>query len=240
MKTFLSLLIVAIIYSSAYGQLDPGIESGIFRLEKGTFDSHQLMIGRKLPPPEVEGTYYLSENWQEGSFVMKDGRKSARYPLRYDVENALLEIDWNGQIKVVGEEPLTLFMWKNSETDKTQTFINGQRFTYAGAALSGFLELIYSGSDTLLLKTEAYIKEPTYVEGLDMGKRSAEIHKREIFYVCRDAKLTEIKRRKDVLNAVEPSQRQAVRDFMKKSNVKPDSREGLSSLWQFYESEVQP
>lgn len=228
---------LTLIQFSAYAQADSGVESSLFRIEKGTFDSHQLMIGRKLPPPDVQGTYYLNEVWQQGSFILKDGRQSATYPLRYDVENALLEIDWNGQIKIVGEELLFSFVWESTEGEK-QEYIAAQQFSYDQSALSGFVELIYSGQDSLLLKTEAYLKAPTYVEGLDMGKRNAKILKRERYFVCKDAKLTAIKKRKDIINSVEPAARKAIRDFMKASHVQIDSREGLRSTWQFYESEV--
>ncbi|MEK6476675.1 hypothetical protein WJR50_04035 [Catalinimonas sp. 4WD22] len=237
MKSFLSSLVLTLIQFSAHAQADPGVESSLFRIEKGTFDSHQLMIGRKLPPPDVQGTYYLNEAWQQGKFVLKDGRKSATYPLRYDVENALLEIDWKGQTKVVGEELLSSFVWESIKGEKRE-YIAAQQFSYDQAALSGFVELIYSGQDSLLLKTETYLKAPTYVEGLDMGKRSAEILKRERYFVCQDGKLTEIKRRRDIINSVEPAARKAIRDFMKASHVQIDSREGLRSTWQFYESEV--
>lgn len=230
-------MVLTLIQFSAYAQVDPGVESSLFRIEKGTFDSHQLMIGRKLPPADVQGTYYLSEAWQPGNFMLKDGRQSATYPLRYDVENALLEIDWKGQIKIVGEELLSSFVWENTEGEK-QKYIAAQQFSYGETALSGFVELIYSGRDSLLLKTEAYLKAPTYVEGLDMGKRSAEILKRERYFLCQDAKLTEIKKRKDIINSVEPAERKAIRDFMKASHVQIDSREGLRSTWKFYETEV--
>jgi hypothetical protein len=195
------------------------------------------MIGRKLPPPDVQGTYYLNEAWQQGKFVLRDGRKSATYPLRYDVENALLEIDWKGKIKMVGEELLSSFVWESIEGEK-QEYIAAQQFSYDQAALSGFVELIYSGQDSLLLKTEAYLKAPTYVEGLDMGKRSAEILKRERYFVYQDGKLTEIKRRRDIINSVESAERKSVKDFMKTSHMQISSSEDLRSIWKFYESEV--
>ncbi|WPP52251.1 hypothetical protein [Catalinimonas niigatensis] len=237
MKNYVLITIMMVISHITFGQPEPGVESGLFRLEQGTFNSQQLMMGKRRPPADVIGDYYLTAYWQEGSFVMKDGRKSSTYLLRYDVENALLEIRWKEeQVKVVGEEFLSSFVWQNKDTGKEQQFINAHHFSYGDTRLSGFMELMHTGHDSLLIKTEAYLKKPTYVEGLDMGIRHAEILKQDKFFVSRKGKLSEIRNRKDILTLVEEPYQKAVKQFMKSEHIASDQREGLLRVWKFYES----
>jgi hypothetical protein len=237
MKNSACTIVLLVMSYAALGQPEPGVESGLFRIEQGTFNSQQVMIGKKRPTADVTGDDYLTTDWQEGSFEMKDGRKSATYPLRYDVENALLEIRWKEeQVKVAGEELLSSFVWQNKASGKEQKFINANQFSYAGTSLSGFVELLYAGNDSLLIQTESYLKRPAYVEGLDMGKRKAEILKQDKFFVSRKGKLSEIRNRKDILTLVEGSYQKAVKRFMKAAHIAADQREDLLRTWEFYES----
>jgi len=235
MKCYLFLLVLLWLPWLLYAQNAPGIESGLFRLENGTFNSTQLMIGRKMTPPEVKGNYYLYSAWQNGQFTLKDGRSSEIYPLRYDLENALLEIQWQPtQVKVAGEDVLKSFIWNNEKLGQTQTFILANTFTLNGTPLAAYVEVLHAAADSLLLKTEAYIKKPDYVEGLDMGRRDAEIKKRERYFLCRQSKLYEIKKRKDLLSLVEIQYRKALNKYMKLERLRPDSREELLKIWQYY------
>ena len=131
---------------------------------------------------------------------------------------------------------MSSFVWQNSLSGKEQQFINAHQFSYAGTRLSGFVELLYAGHDSLLVKTEAYLKKPTYVEGLDMGKRNAEILKRDKFFVSRKGELSEIRNRKDRIALVGEPYQKADRQFMKSAHVAADLREGLLRAWAFYES----
>lgn len=237
MKNHLLTVVTLLCSYGGFAQTEPGIESAVFRLEKGTFSSNQVMIGKKIPPADVLGDYYLSSEWQEGSFRMKDGRKSASYPLRYDVENALLEIRWKDeQVKVVGEEYLFSFVWQNKDTGEKQKFINAHQFSYADTQRSGFVELLYAGEDSLLIQTEIYLKAPTYVEGLDMGKRNAEILKKDKVFVCRKAKLSEIGKRIDLLALVEEPYQKALKKFLRAERIDAGKREDMYRCWKFYES----
>lgn len=210
------------------------MESGIFRLERGTFDSHQNMIGRKIPPAEAKGDYYLDSEWHQGTFTLKYGRSSAEYPLRYDVENAVLEIQWGNMVKVAGEEYLASFRWSDEEGEKL--FLNAGEFAYKGTALAGFVELVYQGEDSLLLKTDAYLKQADYVEGLDMGSRHPEIIMNQKFLVVHEGEAFDINRRKDFLNYADDVPAKVLKRYIQKENINLKEASDLSVLMGYYES----
>ena len=216
-------------------QVAPGMESNIFRLEKGYFDSHRVMIGRKIPPAEVKGDYYLESDWHKGSFTLINGRESAEYPLRYDVENALLEIQWGKLVKIAGEEQLSSFHWRDDEGSERQ-YINARKFDYKGTTLSGFVELLYQGDDSLLLKTDAILKEADYVPGLDMGSRHPEIIKQHTLLVVHEQKAIEIRNRKDFLAYAKEVPDKVLKRYIRREGINMKKEDDLRMLMGYYES----
>ena len=218
-----------------FAQVEPGMESNVFRLEKGYFDSHRVMIGRKIPPEEVKGDFYLDSAWHEGTFEMKDGRASATYPIRYDVENALLEVKSQGQVKVVGEEYLDSFQWYEEPKMHLRSFLHGRAFTPELSAVAGFLELVYAGSDSLLVRHGTTLKQPDYVAGLDMGSRHAEILKTRQVFLLSQGVLREIKTRKDFLSYAHWLSKKELRRTLRKENLKFGEVGDLVVLMKYYE-----
>lgn len=233
-------LVFALLYSQLiWGQAEPGMESALFRLERGTFNSQQGMIGRKIPPAEVKGDYYLNSDWNEGTFTMKDGRKSATYPLRYDVENAVLEIQWGSQVKVVGEEFLAKFGWQEQGSTAERVFVNGRKFSLSETPVSGFLELAYQGRDSLLVVYDTYLKQPDYVAGLDMGSRHPEIVKTQKYFIAEDGVLREIKNRRDFLNYADQMSGKKLKSWFRDQNMNLKRVEDLIRLMKYYESNIE-
>lgn len=219
-----------------FAQVDTGMESNVFRLEKGYFDSHRVLIGRKIPPEEVKGDFYLDSAWHEGTFEMKDGRTSATYPIRYDVENALLEIKWQGQVKVVGEEYLDSFQWYEESKVHPRSFHHGRDFNLKLSPVAGFLELVYAGSDSLLVRHGTTLKQPDYVAGLDMGSRHAEIIKTRQIFVLSQGELREINNLNDFLSYAHRLSKKELRRTLRKENLKFRELDDLVVLMKYYEA----
>jgi hypothetical protein len=233
------LLILSFCCSSGFmfAQVEPGVESGVYRLEKGLFDSHQLMIGRKVPPAEVKGDYYLDSDWHRGTFTMQDGRQSAEYPMRYDVENALLEVRWGSTTKVAGEEYLSGFRWIEEDNDQQErVFVNGRSYSFNGAPVAGFLELVYAGEDSLLMQPLVQLKQPDYVAGLDMGRRNAEIISDQRFFISKRGVLTEIRNRRNFLQYAGTTLKSALRQYISDQNLNFDQMQDMVMLMKFKES----
>ena len=231
---YLAIVCLIIINQYAFAQAEPGMDSGIFRLERGTFNGQQGMIGRKLPPSDVVGDYYLDTTWHQGSFTTSDGRSSATYPLRYDIENAILEIKWGKLVKVAGEEELTSFTWKKNGINN-QTFVNARSFSHNGSPMAGFVELLYQGSDTLVLQMVTTLKEADYVPGLDMGNRNSEILKKGKYFIIHNGQAIPIKNKGNFLEYASVADDKRLKKYMRQRRINVKEASDLVALLQYYE-----
>jgi len=231
-----SLIVTSVFMLSSvvvYAQNAPGIETSLIRLEQGTFDSHQMLMGRKIPPAGTQGDYYLHPHWQEGFITLKTGQTFQKYPLKYDIENDMLEIKASNEVKILRGERVASFTWQDVSSQKEVHFINSHEYKLNGTPLIGFFEVVVDGQVQLLGKVKAEVNDPTYVEGLDVGKRYSEIIKKEVFYVSDKSKaLKEIKSKKDVWGYAGKHESE-VKQYMKKQKLGVNQKEDLANIVAF-------
>lgn len=236
MKINSFILISALVLSSVcmHAQNAPGIETSINRLEQNTFNSHQMLMGRKMPPAGTKGDYYLNPHWQDGFITLKTGQTIQKYPLKYDIENDMLEIKANKEVKILRGERVASFTWKDAVSQQEVQFINSHAYKLEGTPLLGFFELVVDGDVQLLSKVEADVKDPTYVEGLDVGKRYSEIVKKEVFYLSDESKaLTKIKKKKDLWQYF-GEEKNAVKQYMKEQKLGVNDKADLAKIVSFF------
>ena len=229
-----SFLIAGLFLSSlyVYAQNAPGIETSLNRIEQGTFDSHQMLMGRKIPHEGTKGDYYLSPHWQDGFITLKTGQTFQKYPLKYDIENDMLEIKASNEVKILRGERVATFTWMDIDRQQELQYINSHEYKLEGTPLIGFFELVVDGQVQLLGKTIAVVKDPTYVEGFDVGKRYSEITKKEVYYLSDESKvLTEIKSKKDVLEFM--GDEGGVKQYMKAQKLGVSDKEDLAKIVTF-------
>src|SRR5690606_18597920 len=61
----------------------------------------------RLPPSSLEGSFYIEEEWQTGNVFLKKNQILKNFPLRYDLENELLELKTHDIVKVCKPEMLS-------------------------------------------------------------------------------------------------------------------------------------
>ncbi|MGI9544529.1 MAG: hypothetical protein ACR2MX_14810 [Cyclobacteriaceae bacterium] len=168
------------------------IQTTVEHIETFPVSGNQLLIGRKLPPSGVKGNYFLQDHWAAGDIVLHYGPVLENYPLRYDIENDILEIklEKEGQVKILKGEKVSKFLLH--ELAQTREFINASEYKFQGTVHIGFFEIIQDGNTQLFSKTFAKVKPPTYVEGLDVGERDHKIIKHEKIYIARDGEAFEL------------------------------------------------
>jgi hypothetical protein len=210
----------------------PGIETSLSRIEQGTFDTHQMLMGRKIPDEGTKGDYYLNPHWQDGFITLKTGQTFQKYPLKYDIENDMLEIKASNEVKILRGERVASFTWLETDRQQETQYINSHEYKLEGTPLIGFFELVVDGQVQLLCKTIAVVKDPTYVEGFDVGKRYSEITKKEVYYLSDESKvLTEIKSKKDVLEFM--GDEGGVKQYMKAQKLGVSDKEDLAIIATF-------
>ena len=221
------------VWQGLQAQTAPGIETSLIRVEQGTFDSHQMLMGRKLPPEGTRGDYYLNDQWQEGFITLKSGQTFQKYPLKYDIENDMLEIRAGDEVKILRGERVASFTWKEAVSQQEDRYINSHDYRLEGTPLIGFFQVLVEGKVMLFSRMEAQVKEPTYVQGLDVGKRYSEVVKKEVFYLSDEHKsLRQVSSKKDVWEFVGQQQGQ-VKQYMKDQKLSVTHKQDLSLIVSF-------
>ncbi|TRX57537.1 hypothetical protein FNH22_15445 [Fulvivirga sp. M361] len=147
------------------------------------------------PPPKVEGSVYLSEEWQHGAVTLASNQKITNYLLKYDLQNHILEIRVSDEIKVCPLHMFTSFELKDVRTNTTSRFVNLPNLTNDPEFADGIAEVLFEGEVLLLKQYHLVTKEPTYLATVDMGKKNSSIHKKEKFYISQNKTLKKIERR---------------------------------------------
>jgi hypothetical protein len=145
----------------------------------------------------------------------------------------MLEIKASHEVKILRGERVASFTWQNASSQNEVHYINSHAYKLNGTPLIGFFEVVVDGQVQLLSKVKAAVKDPTYVEGLDVGKRYSEIIKKEVFYFSDKSKvLKEIKSKKDVWEYA-GDQEDEVKQYMKKQKLGVNEKEDLAQIAAF-------
>lgn len=181
----------------------------------------------------VEGDYYLNPDWYEGFITLKNNQTFQQYPLKYDIFNDILEIKVKDEIKILKGEKIASFTWFNEARKEEIFYLNSHDYRLNGTPLIGFFELVADGKVQLLSKVEVAIKDPTYLQGLDMGKQYTEILKKEVYYLSDASKaLKEIKNKKDLWEYL-GNDAQHVKQHMRQAKLSVKKKQELAQIVSF-------
>ena len=165
-------------------------------LDKVAVGGQQQMFGKSLPPPGVEGSTFYNDDWYLGEITFITGKIYKDYFIRYDIASGMIETKKNNKIVSFHGEDIQKFYWYNDYSQQKQNFISSKNYKDSGIPLIGFFELVQKDDISLLSYPKIKVKDPDYVEGLDVGNRNYEVKKVEGYYFAFDDELYEIKKSK--------------------------------------------
>jgi hypothetical protein len=136
----------------------------------------------QLPPapPEVKGSYYLTEDWKRGTLYLQETALKDYY-FRYDIQHNQFEIKTENQVKVLTGQRVAKFEQDNGEG--VAAYVNAKPYTLEGVPLQGFLQVIVDGNWDLVSKTEVKLVKAGYVAALDAGSPDSKLEKSEKYYL---------------------------------------------------------
>ena len=186
------------------------IESGI-----GFANYGGILMGKALPAPEVEGDPYLFEDFTLGNIYLKSDKKLSNQEFNFDIYNDL----------VLVEKPKGFYSFNLNYVSAFET-LNNKYINTSKYGLSGFSRVLYEGENVKLVKHQyLYIKDPTYIEGVDTGSRNIKIYKMEDLYLIKGDKSIELKKKSDLREAFKDDQE--IYNFIKENKLKPKKEEEL-------------
>ncbi|MDW7694740.1 hypothetical protein R9C00_08300 [Flammeovirgaceae bacterium SG7u.111] len=232
MKKELSLFLIAI---SLWFDAFPQITSAIETIENKILTPSDMMIGRKLPPPETKGDFFYETEWQSAVIHLRNGQDIKNYPVRYDLENKLFEIKVDEKIKILKGNAVKSYEWLHFQYQQSESFVNAEDYEFEGTKLLGFYKVLVSGDVSLLSMRKTKIKKPTYVEGIDVGSRDNEILKYDEFYVAKEGKVFQLtnNRKKDGAFLEELTGEKELDKYMKQNKLGTKKEKDLVQLFEY-------
>lgn len=155
------------------------------------------MIGKSLPPPELVGSTYYSDQWLRGKVILRDGKELEGILLKYDIANEIVETNDGGKKQAYKGEDVSAFHLLNMYTGQLSEFKKCRGYELDDTELVGFFEVILNDEVSFFAHPTIHVKEPDYVEGLDVGSRDYKIKKVEDYYLAFNKKLVELKKSKN-------------------------------------------
>ncbi len=234
----LGLVFVAALQLQAQDPLTPAVRANNFnwRLQQlgGKLQSGDMISGfSSYEMPDVIGDTYWDNHWAQSSLLMYNRSEAIEgYLIRYDIYKNEFEFKLSGGVKVLQGALVKDMIWLDSLTGTTRVLINARDFTEDGAKVSGFIEVLAEGKNSLYKKLRLEILKPDFNPALNVGSKDARILKKEAFYFNQGTELTRIKSKKS-LEPLLQGKAEQVEKYLKTENIRFNSENDLVKLFQF-------
>ncbi len=136
--------------------------------------------------PNLDGSPYLSEDWQKGSILMKNGDTIVSIPLRYNVFKDEMQFQNEDKAYAIG-----------SPDSIKKLMLGDLSFVYLGynedkKLKKGFFEELSKGSACLLQHHYPVILPANYNVALNVGNKNDQLSLKKKFFLKKDNNVIEI------------------------------------------------
>jgi hypothetical protein len=137
------------------------------------------------PPPGIEGTSYLYDNYNYGTVMLTDDKIIEDIQMKIDLQNKLIEISHNGQVKVLDFARVKAVDLKLLN-GRVEHFVNAKTLKFSAAPLDGLYSFVKDGKYNLLLHTRVEKIPPQYNAALDIGSKDFRIVQKKYYFIMKD------------------------------------------------------
>lgn len=207
-------------------------------LTKEQFQDYNFIPGnymRSLPgrPPEIKGSFYIHDEWNEGTIYLNKGMKTQGLPLRYDIVNNVMEIKYEDKIKVL--QGYEIHKFDLQQGAEKMIFSNVQNYK-GGEPLRGFIKILASGTITVGVHSTATISKPNYNVALNIGEKDAKVVKKEKLYLITGGAIQEVPGKKSEFLSIFGNKATDIEKFMANKKYNYKNKEELLLIVQYYNS----
>ncbi len=229
-KKYIFSFSLILLLSTVKAQTD---QQRINDLDQLTQGGQQQMFGKSLPPPGVEGSTLYSDDWYLGDVTFTTGRVYKEFFIRYDIAAGIIETKKDSRVVSFKAEDVQKFTWFNDFSKSKNQFVNCKNFNTSDVPLVGFFEVIISDKVSLLSHPVIKVKDPDYVEGLDVGNKNFRVEKNEIYYLAFDDGLYEIKKNNGKNLKYLETKYPDIKDYIKKNKLSFKDKSDLASITKY-------
>ena len=190
---------------------------------------------------KTKGTYYWSDEWNQGAAMMIDGKKLDGFPLKFDLLAQTLEIQAGGDIKVLPVDLIKEFKISAKLGEytpfRTYKFIRIDMHFSPEFDDPSFYVVVYEGKKlNVLLDYEIEVMKPNYVAILDAGSVNPTIVKKERYKFFDGDKLVEMPTKKKAMISLLTPYKSDVADFIKQEKISLKKWDDLVKLFTYCEN----
>jgi len=161
----------------------------------GNFDYVYKIAPR---PPDVNGSPYLFDTWNEAVIKIKDNDNEYRVPsIKYDILGNKFEFNYDTDIKVLNGSKVQRFEVLNANSIKKEAYVSCDEVIKT-EKLSGFCQVLTEGAVDLITRKSAYVMNPTYNATLMVGNKDKEIIITDEYYLSDDRTTQRVKDKGDI------------------------------------------
>lgn len=190
-------------------------------------------------PKEVEGNFYLDEQWNAASILLyRESTVLEGFRVRYNINSnmfELMEMEKN-LISVMSGLRIQNIVWLDSAHKVPRYFVNGMDFKEGGAPISGFLEVIVEGQLPLMRRTIAVFKESNYNTALMVGNRNDKIIKRNVYYYLKGKDLFEVPKKRKNLYLIFGDKAEDIQTFVTANEIDLKKPGAIFQVFTYYNS----
>ena len=139
----------------AVGQINTQSTSPLAAYGNG---ANMKIVDMPPPPPELDNSLYLSEDWQPGSVLLEIGSIIENCSLRYDIANGYIEIKGENTVRAAAEKDVAQFTINT--LPKARWFINASQFGGQKKTKYNLMEVLVDGEIKLLYSSKVEIIKP--------------------------------------------------------------------------------
>ncbi len=140
------------------------------------------------------GSVYLQDDWQNADLTTSSGHTFSGIPVKYDLQNNLIEINFKDGVKVLSGEYVKMVEFSVGSDAEKSVFINPRHDgSFEEPFTTGLYKVIIKGDKAQLL-TRTVLKKvkPNYSPIMDVGSKSVELLKQELLYIANGKNLVEL------------------------------------------------
>ncbi|ANQ50710.2 hypothetical protein MY04_3348 [Flammeovirga sp. MY04] len=181
---------------------------------------------------KVIGSQYLTATWLIGGIETYKKEEGVNIPIRYDVENNVVEYQENNQNLWLKGDQVKSFYILNPSTGSKDVYTNVKEFP---GISQGFVKVLTQGEKYTLMEMYKVIKtESTYVAALDIGSPGEKYEVKESFvYFDGLAASLVTTSKKTFIQKVPFEDKEKLKTYMKKNKISLRNKEELVQLFQW-------
>lgn len=217
---------------------DPPVETGNIPISAssggGQYGSMfaNLINKKKLDIHDRVGSPYLYGDWAPAKLKVM-GEAVTFEQAKIDVLNNCLEVQVDGAERILDLQYIGEFTMTPTEQGEV-AFFNGNRLTYDGKKLNGFVKVMTVGDMSLLRWYKAKVVEPTESVKITGGDPRVKIVQFEELYLMQGDKLERIKGKGDLLDAMHRREGR-MKKYLKDHKVNMNDDAALVAMLEYYQ-----